>query len=119
MNKGFVGALMALLGMGIAWAGNPVLTLRPGDVERVQIELVPDEPSPKLIVYFSKAKLLELQDIISKNYGQPVSFVTNGQVIVEPIIQSQLLYKKRTVTLQFPNVKAALATAEKLVPPAS
>lgn len=116
MNKGLICVALAVIGMGAAWAQNPVLNLAPGDVERVQIELVPNDPSPKLIVYFSKQKLLELQDIILANYGQPVSFVTNGQVIVEPLIQSQLLYKKRTVTLQFPNVKAALKTAEMLVP---
>ncbi len=108
--------VVSLVVTGFCWAApaNPVLDISPGDVSLVQIELTPDA-APKVVVHFSNSKLLELEQIILANYGKPVSFVSNGKIVVEPLIQSQLLHKRRTVSLRFPDLKSASLAADQLM----
>ncbi len=102
-----------LLAHGTAHAQNPRLDLAPGDVRLVQVELVPGDPA-KVVVHFSKAKLAELQKLILANYGKPIAFVSRGQVIVEPVVESELLNKRRIITLRFPDFDSAAKVAAQL-----
>ncbi len=111
----YIIAVLGLIGYCRAQAAPPVFNLADGDVTLVQIELAPGN-LPKVVIYFTKQKLWEFHELILENLGQPVSIVSNGHLVVKPVIESQLLYKRRMVTLRFPDLDAAVKVAELLMP---
>jgi hypothetical protein len=108
-------AALGLIGFCRAQSGPPAINLTEGDVSLVQIELAP-KSLPKLVIYFSKRKLSEFQELILENYGQPVSIISHGRLVAKPVIESQLLYKRNMITLRFPDLDAAVEAAQLLMP---
>ena len=86
-----------------------------GDVSLVHVELAPDTP-PKVVIYFSKPKLTEFRELILANHGKPVSIYSDGQLVVSPVIESELLNKRPMVTLRFNDVESATRVAALLMP---
>ena len=95
---------------------NPAsIHLKNGDVRFVELQLKPDS-LPKLSIFFTNQKLLEIQTLITKNLGQPVSIFMNDTLVVAPRIKEPLIYKNRFLSLKFPDFDSASQAARLLIP---
>lgn len=94
----------------------PTFNIEPEDVQKIEIDLIP-EKSIQVRVYFSSLeKVKEFQKIQKENYRKAVLMQVNGQTVSEVTMMFEAPYIGSNTAFSFSNMNEALELVYSLMP---
>ena len=106
-----------LISIGFCYADDvlPIIDIKTGDCEKVQIEIYPND-KPQLSAYLMQEQLVSARKIIDENFEKQICIKINGVIVSQPIIHIRKPYRGFSVGIGFPDLNSAVKAAEQLIP---